>query len=80
MPADEARTMLQQLQDRMASSGIEVRHRDLLIRLRSMIEEDLEATESPGVMGSVVRDDHPGRNPLDGPGASCEEEGSRGLR
>ena len=58
MPADEARTMLQQLQDRIASSEIAVRHRDLLIRLRAMIEEDLEATESPSVMGSVVMDEH----------------------
>jgi hypothetical protein len=32
MPADEARTFLQQLQDKIASSRIEVRHRDLLIR------------------------------------------------
>ena len=50
--------MLQQLQDRIASSEIEVRHPDLLIRLRAMIEEDLEATESPSVMGSVVMDEH----------------------
>jgi hypothetical protein len=30
-----------------ASSNIEVRHRDALIRLRSIIEEDLEAGVSP---------------------------------
>ena len=43
MPADEARTFLQQLQEKIASSEIEVIHRDVLIRLRSIIEEDLEA-------------------------------------
>ena len=37
MPPDEARTFLQQLQRKIASSDIEVRHRDALIRLRSMI-------------------------------------------
>ena len=42
MPADEARTFLQQLQEKIASSEIEVPHRDVLIRLRSIIEEDLE--------------------------------------
>jgi hypothetical protein len=46
MPADEARTFLQQLQEKIASSDIEVAHRDVLIRLRSIIEEDLEAESS----------------------------------
>src|SRR5215213_7465248 len=43
MPVQEARTFLQQLQQKIASSEIEVAHRDVLIRLRSIIEEDLEA-------------------------------------
>ena len=43
MPAEEARTSLQQIQDKIASSDIEPPHRDVLIRLRSIIEEDLEA-------------------------------------
>ena len=43
MPVEEARTFLQQLQEKIASSEIEVAHRDVLIRLRSIIEEDLEA-------------------------------------
>jgi hypothetical protein len=47
MPAQEARTFLQQLQAKIASSDIEVPHRDVLIRLRSFIEEDLEDEESP---------------------------------
>jgi hypothetical protein len=43
MPAIEARTFLQQLQQKIASSEIEVAHRDVLIRPQSIIEEDLEA-------------------------------------
>jgi hypothetical protein len=43
IPADEARTLLHQLQQKIASSEIEVGHRDVLIRFRSIIEEDLEA-------------------------------------
>ena len=42
IPADEARTLLRQIQRKIASSDIEVAHRDVLIRLRSIIEEDLE--------------------------------------
>ena len=41
MPADEARTFLERLQEKIGSSEIEVKHKDVLIRLRSMIEEDL---------------------------------------
>ena len=48
MPADEARTFLQQLQEKIASSEIEVPHRDVLIRLRSIIEEDLDDEASDG--------------------------------
>jgi hypothetical protein len=48
MPADEAHTFLQQLQEKIAASEIEVIHRDVLIRLRSMIEEDLEDEASDG--------------------------------
>jgi hypothetical protein len=47
MPAEEARTFLQQIQQKIASSDIEVAHRDVLIRLRSIIEEDLEAEGEP---------------------------------
>jgi hypothetical protein len=46
MPPEEARTFLQRLQEKIASSDIEVRHRDVLIRLRSIIEEDLETGRS----------------------------------
>ena len=47
MPAEEARTFLQQIQEKIASSDIEVPHRDVLIRLRSIIEEDLKAEYVP---------------------------------
>ena len=55
MPAEEARTFLQQIQEKIASSDIEVPHRDVLIRLRSIIEEDLEA-ESERSVGSRQED------------------------
>jgi hypothetical protein len=41
MPANEACTFLQLLREKIASSQIEVHHRDGLIRLRAIIEEDL---------------------------------------
>jgi hypothetical protein len=41
MPAEEARALLQLLEEKIASSNIQVEHRDVLIRLRSNIEEDL---------------------------------------
>jgi hypothetical protein len=41
MREDDARSMLQQIEERITSSDIEVEHRDMLIRLRSLIEEDL---------------------------------------
>ena len=47
MPEDDARSMLQRIAERIRSSDIEVEHRDVLIRLRSIIEEDL-ALRPPG--------------------------------
>jgi hypothetical protein len=41
MSEDDARSMLHQIEERIRSSEIEVQHRDVLIRLRSLIEEDL---------------------------------------
>jgi len=43
MPAAEAPAFLRQLHQKIASSDVDVTHRDVLIRLRSIIEEDLEA-------------------------------------
>ena len=52
MSEEEAQSMLQQIEERIKLLNIEVEHRDLLIRLRSMIEEDLTmasqgASETP---------------------------------
>ena len=44
MPDEEARSMLRLIEERIGSSDIRVEHRDVLIRLRAMIEDDL--TES----------------------------------
>ena len=66
MPADEAQTFLQRLQEKIASSEIEVTHRDTLIRLRSIIEEDLEFEDGvervspPQVAHMVFRSPRPG--------------------
>ena len=60
MPAEEARTFLQQIQEKIASSDIEVPHRDVLIRLRSIIEETWQLNSnfsrkpSGGSAGSVI--------------------------
>ena len=55
MAAEEVRTFLQQIQEKIAFSDIEVPHRDVLIRLRSIIEEDLEA-EFERSVGSCQED------------------------
>ena len=41
MPEEDARSMLGLIAERIKSSGIQVQHRDVLIRLRAMIEDDL---------------------------------------
>ena len=45
MPEKEARSMLRLLEERIGSSDIRVEHRDVLIRLRVVIEDDLRASE-----------------------------------
>ena len=62
MPEDEARTLLRLIEDRVRASDIEVRHRDALIRLRAMIEDDLDATAGGTGQGS-------GGHPLTGEAA-----------
>jgi hypothetical protein len=54
MPEDEARSFLQQIEDRIRSSEIECHHRDVLIRLRALIEEDLESGE--GILPQAASD------------------------
>ena len=65
MPEDDARSMLHQIEERIRSSEIDVQHRDVLIRLRSLIEEDL-TTASQGTgnaAGARPRSADIGRNP-----------------
>jgi hypothetical protein len=45
MPEDDARSMLRLIEERLGSAGIEVRRRDVLVRLREHIEDDLAALE-----------------------------------
>ena len=41
MPEEDARSMLRLIEEQVGSSQIEVQHRDVLIRLRAVIEDDL---------------------------------------
>ena len=45
MPEPEARSMLRLIEERIRSSDIQIEHRDVLIRLRAMIEDDLSSPE-----------------------------------
>ena len=45
MPEEDARATLKMIEERIRSSNIRVEHRDALIRLRAMIEDDLTAVE-----------------------------------
>ena len=55
MPEEEARSFLKLLEDRITSSEIELRHRDALLRLRTMIEQDLTVVAPDS---SVVTERH----------------------
>ena len=46
MPEEDIPSMLQMIEAKIASSEIEVHHRDTLIRLRDILEEDLQASKS----------------------------------
>ncbi len=43
---DEARPMLRLIDERVASQRMDVRHYDALIRLRAMIEDDVDLADS----------------------------------
>jgi hypothetical protein len=45
MPMEHIPTMFQMIEAKIASSNIEVHHRDALVRLRSILEDDLLALE-----------------------------------
>ena len=51
MPEEDARSMLTLIEERIRSSDIRIEHRDALIRLRAMIEDDL-ATREQGRVSS----------------------------
>jgi hypothetical protein len=41
MPEEDARTLLAQIEEKVRSSEIQVANKDTLIRLRSLLEQDL---------------------------------------
>ena len=41
MPEEDARSMLRLIEERISSSDIRIEHRDVLIRLREYIQDDL---------------------------------------
>ena len=41
MPQDEASSLIQLIGERIRTGDIEVRHRDVLVRLRSVLEEQI---------------------------------------
>jgi hypothetical protein len=45
MPEEDMRSLLRLIEEKVRSSVIEVRHRDALIRLRSILESDLAELE-----------------------------------
>ena len=49
MLEEDGRSMLALIEERIRFSGIRLEHRDLLIRLRAMIEDDLDASAQSGV-------------------------------
>jgi hypothetical protein len=58
MPREDIRPMLQMIEAKIASSEIEFQHRSALIRLRAILEEDLEdQTGSPAPQVSAVTAD-----------------------
>ena len=56
MVEEDACSMLRLGEERIGSSDIKVEHRDALIRLRAMIEDDLRTAERhPGQKGDPTR-------------------------
>jgi hypothetical protein len=48
IPDEDARSLFQQIEERIRASNIKVEHRDVLIRLRSLIEENLANLSQTG--------------------------------
>ena len=53
MPQDEARSMIELIEAMIRTSKIEVRHRDALVRLRSVLEEQI-GIEPPVVVAPLA--------------------------
>jgi hypothetical protein len=53
MQADEAQALIGMINQRVRSSGLEANHRDTLIRLRDILEEDLSEGTDSGEGGRV---------------------------
>jgi len=64
MPREDIPPMLQMIEAKIASSEIEFQHRSALIRLRAILEEDLQdqtadsAPQVSAVMADVGKRDH----------------------
>jgi hypothetical protein len=71
IPAEDMPSMLQLIQEKISSSEIEARHRDVLIRLQSILESDL-ATLALASEKRVEREGErrscPARTPFSGQG------------
>ena len=55
MSEQDARSMLSMIEERIRSSDIRVEHRDILIRLRAVIEDDLTAVTQAGARSAQHR-------------------------
>jgi hypothetical protein len=55
MPAEDIPSMLQMIEEKIASSEIEVQRRHTLIRLRHILEEDLQVAEDQPLAPEVDR-------------------------
>jgi hypothetical protein len=62
MPAEDIPSMIQMIEEKIASSEIEVHHRDRLIRLKNLLEDDLEQIRNKDVVGHAefgINEDYP---------------------
>ncbi len=59
MPVEDIAPMLQMIEEKIASSEIEVEHRHALIRLRDILEDDLQASADQSPAHAVDREPLP---------------------
>jgi hypothetical protein len=53
MPVDEAKALIELINERVRSSGLDANHRDTLIRLIAILEEDLSEGAARKESGGV---------------------------